>query len=386
MSAVKELAVVPSAETALQVFSTTQGLEPWLQQVRNKVDEFLKVLPELNTVKGRESYASMAYQIAKSKTALEAVGKDISAQQKEIPKKIDAERKRVWDTLELWQKEVRKPLDDWQAAEDARIDRHEARIKQFHSLVDVETLFALGIRDKIANVEAVVVDSGFEEFEAEAHRAKATTLASLRESLVKQEKLEADQAELERLRTEAAAQAQRDRDAEIARAAVAEAQRIADQAAEAERQAATKRELALIEQAERIKRDAEQAAKDAEALAANQALQIKLRAEQALNAAALAETNRIAAEQRVEQERVAAAKRQADAVEQAKQAEIDRQAAEVAETQRQARAREDDKAHKMKINRAALEAFIAGGMPEECAKQAVILIAQRKIPAISISY
>ena len=52
----------------------------------------------------------------------------------------------------------------------------------------------------------------------------------------------------------------------------------------------------------------------------------------------------------------------------------------------QAKAREADKAHKAKINRAALDAFIDGGMPDECARQAVTLIAQRKIPAIAITY
>ena len=49
-------------------------------------------------------------------------------------------------------------------------------------------------------------------------------------------------------------------------------------------------------------------------------------------------------------------------------------------------AREADLEHKKQINRAALDAFIEGGMTEECAKQAITLIAQRKIPAISISY
>ncbi|MNJ68992.1 hypothetical protein D3C77_652900 [compost metagenome] len=53
---------------------------------------------------------------------------------------------------------------------------------------------------------------------------------------------------------------------------------------------------------------------------------------------------------------------------------------------RQQEAREADKAHKTKINRAALEAFVAGGMTEECAKQAITLIALRKIPNISIQY
>jgi hypothetical protein len=70
MTSSKELSEVPPAETALQVFTTEKGLEPWLQQVRLKVDEFNKTLPELTTQKGRDRYASMAHQIAKSKTAL----------------------------------------------------------------------------------------------------------------------------------------------------------------------------------------------------------------------------------------------------------------------------------------------------------------------------
>jgi len=33
-----------------------------------------------------------------------------------------------------------------------------------------------------------------------------------------------------------------------------------------------------------------------------------------------------------------------------------------------------------------MEAFVAGGMTEECAKQAVTLIAKRQIPNIQITY
>ena len=60
--------------------------------------------------------------------------------------------------------------------------------------------------------------------------------------------------------------------------------------------------------------------------------------------------------------------------------------AAAAEIVRQQEARERDEAHRRSINRAALEAFVAGGMTEECAKQAITLIAQRKIPNIAISY
>ena len=44
------------------------------------------------------------------------------------------------------------------------------------------------------------------------------------------------------------------------------------------------------------------------------------------------------------------------------------------------------KTAKTAINRAALDAFVAGGMTEECAKLAVTLIAKKAIPAVSITY
>ena len=111
-----------------------------------------------------------------------------------------------------------------------------------------------------------------------------------------------------------------------------------------------------------------------------------MQAEQAERAREQAEADRIAAEQRMEQERQAAARRQEEAAEQARQDERRRADAAAAEILRQQEARERDEAHRRSINRSALEAFIADGMPEACAKQAVTLIAQRKIPNIAISY
>lgn len=365
MSAQTELAAVPPKETALQVFQSPNGLEPYLQKIRDEIDAFV---PDVSTRKGREAIASIAYKVARSKTALDNVGKDLVADLKEIPKKIDAERKRMRDTLDAWQEEVRRPLNDWQAAEDARVDRHQARIQQLRDLVDVETLFAEGIRFKISNAEAVVIDEGFEEFEAEAHQVKAKTLESLRASLARQEKYEAEQAELERLRAETTAREQKEREERIAREAEERARREAEQKAQAEREAAQRREM------------------EAKAAAERRELELKLQAEQAERARIQAEADRVAAEQRMEQERQDAARRQEEAAEQARQEERRRADAAAAEILRQQQQRERDVAHRRSINRAALEAFVSGGMTEECAKQAITLIAERKIPNIQISY
>jgi hypothetical protein len=384
MSANTELAVVPPQETALTVYSTEKGLEPWLQKIRTEIDGFT---PDISTRKGRDAIASMAYKVARSKTALDDVGKKLVADLKEVPKKIDAERKRVRDTLEAWQEEVRRPLNEWQATEDARVDKHNDAIERIRLLAaDLEGITAEDLADRVAQLEAVALGDDWEEFEAEAARAKDKALSALRAALTARQQYEADQAELARRRAEDELRAQQEREAQIAREAEERARREAEQQAQVEREAAARREQELIDQAAAVQRAAEQAARDAEAAAELQRRQLQLQAEQAQLAAEQAEANRIAAERRAEQERIAAEERALQAAEQARVDERRRADAAAAEIVRQQEARERDEAHRRSINRAALDAFIAGGMPEECAKQAITLIAQRKIPAISIQY
>ncbi|WLI32899.1 hypothetical protein [Pseudomonas sp. FP818] len=358
MSAEQQLAILPAKEVALAVFSATNGLDPYLQSVREEIDKFNASAPDVKTKKGQDAYRSIAYSLAGSKTKLDSLGKELVAELKDIPKKIDAERKRVRELLSAWQEEVRKPLTDWEAAEQARKDKHVDGIQAIKDMTVFEaTPTAAHVAQFIADLEAVEINDTWEEFLPEAAQVKDETLAKLRALLAERAQYEAEQAELVRLRAEAEAQAQRDRDTEIARVAAEQAQRQAEERAQAERDAAER-----------------------------QRLQLELQAEQARTAAAQAEASRVAAEQRAEQERIAAIKRQEEAVEQARIAEQARADAAADDILRQAAAREADKAHQAKINRAALEAFIAGGMPEACAKQAVTLIAQRKIPSVSIAY
>ena len=110
MSADTQLAEVPSKETALQVYSAANGLDPFLQKIREEIDSFV---PDVATRKGREAIASIAYKVARSKTALDNVGKELVAELKEVPKKIDAERKRMRDLLDGWQAEFMVSVSFW---------------------------------------------------------------------------------------------------------------------------------------------------------------------------------------------------------------------------------------------------------------------------------
>lgn len=358
-----ELTLLPPQETALKVYTTPNGLDPFIAHIRAQIDEFNSNLPDLSTVKNRQLYASMAHKVAKSKNALDAVGKTLSAEAKKTPKVIDAERKRCWDLLEAWQGEVRKPLDDWQAAEDERIDQHQAGLDHLRK-TNTEGASAAMIKALILDLEEVVIGDDWQEFEADAHRAKAASLATLNEALKVQERREAEAAELEALRKQQAEREAQDERDRIAREAAERATQEAERAAQAERDAAAERERALQLQTEQLQREAQEA---------------QQRADQA-------ERDRIAAEQQAEQDRIDAEQRQVEAVERANREERQRQADHQAEVESQARAREDDLAHKAAVLTAIKESFMGVGLSEQQARDVINLIRKGDVPNISISY
>lgn len=337
---VKELIVIPQ-ESALQVFITEGAILPYLEQIKLAVSG---QVPDLTTKKGRDEIASMAYKVAQSKTYLEGVGKKLADEQKEIPKKIDATRRLVKDQLDALRDQVRKPLTDWEF-EQARIQSvintmaGACNLEPGRTCADIEGCIAyLEGRDLSAD--------NLGDRLAEAEGAKLASIESLREQYAQRKVFEDEQAELAELRRQKAerdAQDERDR---IAREAAERAQLEADQRAQREREAAAQREADLKLQAD------------------NAALE------------------RIAAEQRAEQ-----AERDAQAqAEQAAANERQRIADEQAQAEAEARAREQDREHRKAINTAALDAFLAEGFTKEQGVQIITLIAQRKIPNISIQY
>lgn len=385
MSATQQVITIDdiSADNAPAIYGHN-SLHRYVEIARQSiVDE----APELSTLKGRKRIAHLAAEVARSKTAVDKAGRAYLKRLKEMTTPIEAELRVFGAEMDALRDEVRKPLDDWQAAEDKRIDDHNDAIDAISVLsANLDDRSAEALTLLLEAAEAVVISKLWEEFEADAARTKDAVVTKLRLALAARTKHEAELAAITKFNAEQAIRDQQERDAEIARAAAAEAQRVADQAAQAERNAAAQREQALIDQAAQVKRDAEQAIKDAEALAANQALQIKLQAEQAVNAAALAETNRVAAEQRAEQQRVDAERRQAAAVEQARLDQIQRQNEAADAIIRQQDALKADKAHKGAIYKASKEAFMENGMTEDCARLAVKLIASGFIPNIKITY
>lgn len=336
--------IVVEQQNQVSVFVDGDGVQAILDDIRQKATS---IVPDVSTAKGRKEIASVAYSVAKTKTYLDGLGKDLTDKYKEIPKKIDANRKLIRDYLDTLKDEVRAPLTQYEAAEEARVAALNERMAVFSNAKEASSeLPSAELDHLLQQIEAIAIDDSWQEMTAQAGVAKDAALLHLRSVIETAKAREAQTAELERLRQEAAARERADRERRIAEeAAAAEARRQEQARIDAERQVVLAKERE--DQARIAAEQAEQRRQQAEANA-------KLQAEEA--AARAAEQER----QRIEQER--------------------RQKAE--EDARRAADRE----HRASINNAALADLVSLGVADDQAKAIIRAIAGGKVRSVTINY
>jgi colicin import membrane protein len=404
MSDSTELAILPAALSPAVVFAPG-GVDDILAQVRAKVAEVPK---DISTPENRAKIKSAAYAVARSKTALDEMGKQLVADLKAKTGAIDAERKKIRDEMDALKDEVRRPLTEWEEAEKGRVAAHEESIEAVRVLClhDADTVEA--VEGRLAQLEAYA-KRDWEEFRHrfEGHYGHVKdVLTGHREAITQRE---AEKAELARLRAEEEARKQKEREEQIAREAAEKAKREAEEAAAKAAQEAAERAAAEQRRVEAEKAAALQAAEDAR-LAAEKAAADKLAEEQAERArveqekrdaearAAAAETAAKAFAEKAERDRIEAERLAAQREKEAKEkAERDAQVAVEAERQRvadlqakekaEADKREKDKKHKAAVNNAAVSALSTeAAISEDTAKAVITAIAKGLIPNVKISY
>ena len=343
--------------------------KPFYAQLQELEDNNSKITFDYESAKGNKEARSHVYRLRQSKSALEKTRKDEKAESLRIGKVIDTEAKEIEARIEAMIAVHQVKIDEIEKREADRIEAISERIESIVLYVPMlESINSKDLQIAIADLESMPIDDSYQEFINDAAKAKDSRLIKLREVLTTIIERENAAAELEKLREEAAARAQKDRDDAIAAKAVAAAQEaLAEQ--EAKRAA---------EQAKAIA-DAEAKAKAEREAAERRELQLKLDAENA-------ERRRLEAEQKAKQDAIdAAAKAEQDKLD-ALAAERKRIADAEAKLAAEQAERDANKAHKAKINRAALAAMVEGGLNEECAKQCIGLIVRGTIPNITIKY
>lgn len=221
-----ELITIPK-ETALTVFTTTNGLDPIISKIR---EEALSLVSDVTTKKGRDAIASNAAKVSRSKTYLDGVGKDLVDKLKEQPKLIDAERKRVRDTLDALRNEVRKPLTDWEEVEESRINNIRSRIERMKLIPIGGTSEQLKLH--LSKLKLTEIGDSFAEFKSDAALAKMDAITKTEELIEKAVLDENERAELEILRKESERRVQLEREEKLIREAEERARKQAEAAAQ----------------------------------------------------------------------------------------------------------------------------------------------------------
>ena len=328
-----ELEIIPTTKEidAVKIF-TGDYLDKKTAEARAAINAFEY---DVSTPKGRDAIKSFARKHSSFKERVDEAGKALNAERNRLNDAVNTARRKVKGDWESLRDDARQPLTEWEATEELKVEAERKAIE-----LELDHIEALRLNDEVDRTREI------ERKEKEiAAKEESLRLAEV-DRLAKIAAEEAEKARIKReeeIRIEAAAQAERDAQAEIDRAA-------------REKQEEIDR---LIEERRIAKDDAKQAEIDA----AKEAERQKLLAEQ-------------------EQER-------------AIQAERDRIAAEKIAEQKAADNRATDKRIKARINNEAVAALIlifsdihCGNQQEaeSLAKSAVTAIARGHIPHVKISY
>ncbi|EKN3891633.1 cell envelope biogenesis protein TolA [Yersinia enterocolitica] len=345
MSEATGLSIVIEAKNALAVFTQPDHIESILQQVEKEVNSFV---PDVSTKKGRDAIASLGLKVAKTKTYLDGLGKDLVTEYKEVPKKIDASRKTVRDRLDALKEKVLLPKLEFEAEQERikleaeRIAAEEAYSAMWQEAHDMDARFTVERAEKLAEeVElahemALLMNDAFDR-DAKAKADEVERLRKAHEEFIAQQAAEKAKREVEeKAKRDIEAAEQRERDAKLAQ----------ERAEQAAKDAAAKAERDAKEQSDRAEREKQ------DAIAAEK-LKAQQEAERVQREAKQKEDARLAEEKRVADEN---AKRAADVE------------------------------HRRTINRQAVADLIANGLPEDCAQKCVAAIAKNLISSVRITY
>ncbi|HDL6644948.1 TPA: cell envelope biogenesis protein TolA [Yersinia enterocolitica] len=342
MSEATGLSIVIEAKNALAVFTQPDHIESILQQVEKEVNSFV---PDVSTKKGRDAIASLGLKVAKTKTYLDGLGKDLVTEYKEVPNKIDASRKTVRDRLDALKEKVLLPKLEYEAEQEriAAEAAYAAMWQEAHEM-DASITAERLVKKESDHEMALLMNDAFDR-DAKAKADEIERLRKAHEEFIVQQAAEKAKREVEeKAKRDIEAAEQRERDAKLAQ----------ERAEQTAKDAAAKAERDAKELAERVEREKQ------DAIAAE-----KLKAQQ--------EADRV--------------QREAKQKEDARLAEEKRVADEAAK-------KAADKAHQAEVNNKAIAVLTSAGIDAECAKACVVAIIKNQVsqsllnqqPPIQINY
>jgi hypothetical protein len=159
--------------------------------------EATALIPDVETLDGREAIKSLAYKVARSKTTIDDIGKKYVADQKAAIAVIDGVRKVARDFLDQLKVTVRAPLTAWENDEVDRINKIQDKIeiiKDLGALTDDDgvNIPAATLDARIEKLRYMKITKIYGEYQDEAINAKNAAIVQLTEAVPAQEEREYD--------------------------------------------------------------------------------------------------------------------------------------------------------------------------------------------------
>lgn len=257
-----ELITISKETDLAKIFSEQDGLKPIIDKIKEEARSFV---PDLSTKKGRDQIASMAFKVAKSKTYLDGLGKDVVAEWKAKSKLVDNSRRQMKEELDLLRDEVRKPLTDFENAEKERVEKLQGKLdtfKRLQTLTVENTVFVL--EDELEKLEQIKDFDQFEDFKLRIENEINKSVIHIKGLIEKRKVIDAEKAELEELRRKQAETDRIRREEEIRKAEQRRLEKEHEEKLEKERLERQRIENAAKEEAARKAHALELAKKQAE--------------------------------------------------------------------------------------------------------------------------
>jgi len=131
-----------------EIFIRRRGLKALFKMIEDQTAGFV---PDLETIKGRDEIAALAYRVARSKTALDKAGADLTADWREKTKAVNDVRKEIKVWCDELRDRIRQPLTDWEAERDRIKAEEEEKIRLEEQRLEDERLEEL--REREAEIE-----------------------------------------------------------------------------------------------------------------------------------------------------------------------------------------------------------------------------------------
>ena len=230
------LVPVGTTVTAVTVYASPHSVDAIIEEVERQARQAANGLTA-DTRAGRAELASLAHRVARTKTALDDLGKDLVGDWKAKSAAVDAQRRRIREALDALKGTVRAPLTQWELDEEARQVRIAHVLGRLRALAMPSTAPSEAIAAKLADARTMGLD-GLEERQHEGVALRAEIVDQLQ--LAYAVAIERERLEAERQAADDAARAERARADELARrleaaeAAIRASQEAQQRAAEAQ--------------------------------------------------------------------------------------------------------------------------------------------------------